>query len=238
MQSNVFRFKQFDITQEISAMKVGTDGVLIGAWSNSNNIENILDIGSGTGLISLMASQRFPTAQVIGIELDIYAFDESIKNINRSLWNNRIKLVNDSIQNFSELHQGTFGLIISNPPFFNTQYRPKDQNRSNARHVDTLSYRDLLFSASKLLSIDGHFCIILPSSALAEITNICKEVNLFIVKICFVLPTPTKSAKRILLTMAKYPGETETNEIVIESGGRHQYSSEYTQLTKDFYLAF
>lgn len=238
VQKSFFKFKQFSINQSVSAMKVGTDGVLIGAWAESNNVSQILDIGSGTGLISLMLSQRFPNSSILGIELDRDAYIESIENVARSSWGERIDIVNQSIQAFAQTCETTYGLIVSNPPFFQTQYRPESESRSRARHNDTLSFADLLTSAKKLLASDGRFCFVIPAESQSEIESLCKEMDLCMAKKCMVYPTPHKPAKRILYSISKQKIETDTEAIVVESHGRHQYSQEYKNLTKDFYLAF
>lgn len=238
MQSSVFQFKQFSIHQSASAMKVGTDGVLIGAWAESDNVAEILDIGSGTGLISLMLSQRFPKASITGVELDTDAHRESIENVSRSSWKERVQMVNDSIQDFAVNSTKSFGLIVSNPPFYKTQLRPPNERRSVARHNDTLPFGELLSSVKKMLADDGRFCVILPAESQGEIETLCTKMDLSFAKKCTVLPTPDKPAKRILYSISKQKNQTVCETIVIESNGRHHYSAEYKKLTKDFYLAF
>lgn len=237
-QSSVFKFKQFDIVQNASAMKVGTDGVLVAAWAQSENTETILDIGSGTGLIGLMLCQRFTHARVIGIEIDSSAHQESEGNIARSPWPERMVTINTDIQGFADSHNQTFDLIVSNPPFFTSQYLPATQQRSTARHTNELSYDVLLRCANKLLDKNGRFCLILPADAQSEIEKLCCKYLLKVNRICYIKPTPDKPPKRILISIAHQAYPLQIEEIIIEDKGRHQYSAEYKDLTKDFYLAF
>lgn len=238
MPNSSFRFKQFSVKQSASAMKVGTDGVLVGAWAESDNVTEILDIGSGTGLISLMLSQRFPKSAIKGVELDKDAYSESVENVLQSKWADRIQIINGSIQEFAEMQTVLFGLIVSNPPFYQTQYRPVIESRSTARHNDTLPFTDLLESAKRMLADDGRFCVILPADSQSEIEQLCAKMDLCIAKKCNILPTPHKPAKRLMYSIAKQQISTVSETIVVESHGRHQYSEEYKNLTKDFYLAF
>lgn len=237
-QSPVFKFKQFEINQSASAMKVGTDGVLVAAWAQSENTETILDIGSGTGLIGLMLCQRFTHARVTGIEIDSSAHQESADNIARSPWPERMVTINTDIQSFADSHEQTFGLIVSNPPFYTSQYLPALKQRGIARHTDTLAYKDLIRCAHKLLAENGSFCLILPADAQSEIEKLCCEYHLKVNRICHIKPTPDKPPKRILFSIAHQAYPLQIEEIIIEDKGRHQYSAEYKELTKDFYLAF
>ncbi len=238
MQGSIFTFKHFSISQSLCAMKVGTDGVLIGAWADSDNRDTILDIGSGTGLISLMLGQRFQQSSVTGVEIDPSAYTESLLNIRLSGWGGRIEILNQSIQEFAAGQHRKFGLIVSNPPFYQTSFRPEDVNRSIARHNDQLPFPDLLSAANKLLADNGSFCFILPAESQTEIDQLCVDLGLTIAKKCFVHPTPEKPAKRIMYSITKQTVPFQSELLVVESNGRHQYSAEYRNLTKEFYLAF
>lgn len=231
----MFRFKHFSIRQEISAMKVGTDGVLIGAWTNPTNPKTILDIGSGTGLISLMMAQRFEKAEIHSIEINKDAALESAFNFNQSEWNDRLQSVHLSFLDYqSDLK---FDLIISNPPFFSGKTQPKTNKRKLARHDESLSINDLITKSETMLNQDGVIGLVLPFDRLDGLKNFIDKIPLYINRICLVKGNPDSPVKRMLVELSKQKDELKKEVLIIEKA-RHQYTDEYISLCKDFYLHF
>ena len=236
MANNYFKFKQFTIFQDKTAMKVGTDGVLLGCWANANNNkQNILDIGTGTGLIALISAQRFPNSQITAIDINKNAFNQAVENITNSEFKNRITVLNQSLQEFAKTHTKKFDLIISNPPFFQKSLKSNNNDKNIARHDIELSYSDLIKCAAKILSPAGTICLIFPSEHEQNITEIILNNNLFINQTVYVKTTPQKSPKRILLKISNNKTKTISSNLTIEKS-RHNYTDEFFALVKDFYL--
>ena len=237
MANSHFKFKQFTIVQEKSAMKVGTDGVLLGAWTNCQHAKNILDIGTGTGLIALMLAQQ-SQAQIDAVEIDKNAAEEAQLNIQNSPWHNRVSVFNIPLQKFAQNKHKKYDLIVSNPPYFSKSKKAQQIARNIARHNDTLSVTDLLNGVNLLLTDNGEFNVIIPTEGHLKFIDTAKDIHLYCVKKLWVKPTPEIHPKRILLAFNKLKSNCIENTMVVESGGRHQYSAEYMELTKCFYLAF
>ncbi len=237
MPNNYFRFKKFTVYQDKCAMKVGTDGVLLGAWANCDKSKNILDIGTGTGLISLMMAQR-SKAQIDAIEIDIKACEQAQENVKKSPWKSRINIIHKSLQDFTQDENKKYDLIVSNPPYFQNSLIAPDENRTNARHNSSLEYKDIINAANKFLTDQGSLGIILPYLEGNMFILKAVENNLFCVRQTKVLPNPGKHAKRLLLEFKKIKMPLVEQEIIIELNKRHEYSEAYKNLTKDFYLAF
>ena len=233
--STPFQFKHFSIQQNSSAMKVGTDGVLLGAWSNIME-GSILDIGTGTGLIAIMLAQRDRSIQIDAVELEKEAYQEAKTNIHSSGWSERITAYNSSIQEYKT--EKKYNLIISNPPFFLNSTKAPKSDRNLARHTDQLSFVDLIDTVVRLLNADGIFSLILPLKEAEHFINLAKQHKLFLNKRCEVKPNPNKSAKRILMEFSFHQKTIKEEELIIETETRHQYTKEYISLTKDFYLKF
>ena len=233
--STQFQFKQFTIQQNTSAMKVGTDGVLLGAWSRIKE-GNLLDIGTGTGLIVLMLAQRSTTALIDAIEIEQEAFFQAKENISNSNWSNRITAQHCSIQDYQPKKK--YHTIISNPPFFINSTKAPNSKRNTARHTDSLSLNDLLIAVIRLLKSDGIFSLILPPTEAKHFIKLAEEQNLFLNRECIVKPNPAKPSKRVLMEFAFSQNEPITEELTIETETRHQYTKDYISLTQDFYLNF
>ena len=238
MANQYFRFKQFTIIQEKSAMKVGTDGVLLGAWVNCINAKNILDIGTGTGLIALMIAQRAHKAQVNAVEIDKNAYVEADYNIQSSPWKDRVSAFNTSFQIFSESSTQKYDMIVSNPPFFSQSKKADSDSRTSARHDDTLLPEDLFAGVNILLAEDGEFSVIIPSDNHDKFIKEAENINMFCTKKLWVKPTPNLSPKRVLLTFSRIKTKCNKSTMIVEMNGRHKYSDDYIELTKDFYLSF
>lgn len=230
-----FQFKHFTITQDNTAMKVGTDGVLLGAWSNHNG-NHFLDIGTGTGLIALMLAQRNSTAVIDAIEIDKAAAEQAKDNFNNSTWSERLTILNSSIQDFKPAKK--YDLIVCNPPFFINSTKAPNQSRTTARHNDDLPFDELINTVKRLLSTKGIFSVILPIEEGNQLIDIANKEHLNLNRKCIVKPNPNKNPKRILMEFSFVPSETKEEEITIETENRHEYTKEYITLTKDFYLKF
>lgn len=218
-------------------MKVGTDGVLLGAWTDVENANSILDIGTGTGLIALMLAQRCE-AKISAIEIDKDAFLQAHGNIENSKWKNRISVENLSLQEFGKRENQKFDLIVCNPPFFEYNSQILDEKRNIARQKSTLSFEELISESVKLLTKNGKICLILPFDELENIQKIALENELFLNKILKIKPLETKAFKRIMLEFGFQKTEFQEKILVIETDKRHFYTPEYIELTKDFYLKF
>ncbi len=230
-----FKFKQFDICHDKTGMKVGTDGVLLGAWANCSAAQSILDIGAGTGLISIMLAQRNAVASIHAIEIEKEAFLQSVENVKASKWSDRIEIKHCSLQNFdSEIVSG-FDLIVSNPPFFENSQKSEIEKRNLARHTQTLTFAELIGFSEKLLSNCGLLSVIIPFDSLTYFIDLATESKLFLVRKTLVKPNLYKKPKRVLLEFSKQNAQLIDTELTIELS-RHVYTSQYIELTKDFYL--
>lgn len=216
-------------------MKVGTDGVLLGAWSKSVE-DKILDIGTGTGLVALMLAQRTQTALIDAIEIDEAASKEAQENFNNSNWKERLVSINSSLQDFHS--QKKYNLIISNPPFFINATKAPETTRNNARHTDTLSFNELIKAVKRLLTNDGIFSLILPVNEAEQFIKMAFEAQLYLNRKCLVKPNPTKAVKRVIMEFSFNETIIIEEELTIETEKRHIYTEEYITLTKDFYLKF
>lgn len=233
--NNYFNFKEFRIEQEHCAMKVGTDGVLIGAWA-SIGAGRTLDVGCGSGLIALILAQREAKAQITAIDLDEGAIMQSKININNSKWSDRIEIVKSSLQDYTP--KESFDYIVSNPPYFINSLTAPDEQRTIARHNDTLPFTDLASGVERLLSDDGVFSLILPYVEANIFVVEAAKNNLFCTKRMDIKGRANKPIKRVMMQFEKRRRELISEEMVIEDGGRHEYSQKYRELTKDFYLKF
>lgn len=226
-----FRFKQFTIQQDQCAMKVGTDGVLLGAWNEHPQPHQILDIGSGTGLIALMCAQRYPQAKITGIEPDKNAFEQALDNITNSKFNKQVTLKNCRLQSFNPVEE--FDLIICNPPYFKEQTLAKNDARERARHSKHLPLSDLISFAEQQLSPEGILSLILPSNRLNEI----QSNTLHLRRLTHIRGHADAPVKRVLADFVRYQTKLKSTELIIELD-RHQYTPAYRKLTGEFYLNF
>lgn len=233
----MFSFKQFTVKQNRCAMKIGTDGVLLGAWCPiDNNPFSILDIGAGTGILSLMLAQRSSAEQIDAIEIDEEAYEQCVENFESSPWSDRLFCFHAGLDEFVEEPEDEYDLIISNPPFYAEDYKTENEQRDLARFQDALPFEDLVEAADLLLSENGIFAVIIPFKEEAKFIALAKDVQLFPTKITRVKGTPITEIKRSLLAFSRTENTTfPIDELVIETA-RHQYTEEYISLTKDFYL--
>ncbi len=237
MSDSLFYFKQFSLHQEKSLMKITTDGVLLGAWANCTGVSSILDVGAGTGLITLMLAQR-SDASVVAIEPDPASFQELSVNISESPWAGRIGHFPATFQNFLQDHIKTglsgFDLIVSNPPYFTQNKLPDDLKKATARHTLTLSYKDLLSGVYHLLNADGRFCVIQPARNMSFFISLAAEYHMYCNRIVKVRPREGKKVSRVLLEFGKTKVPLKTDFLVIHNG--IGYSDEYRSLTQAFYI--
>jgi tRNA1Val (adenine37-N6)-methyltransferase len=236
MANNYFRFKQFTIYHDRCAFKVGTDGVLLGASADLNGAARILDIGTGSGLIALMVAQRCDAA-IIAIEPDDGSFNQACENFKSSPWGNRIEGLYTDLQGF---HPGDlkFDLIVSNPPYFSNSLKNPDPRKSAARHNDSLTPGEMLEGVTHLLTEGGKLQVIMPYAEGTIFIAEAQEYGLFCNSILKIRPLPTSEVRRLILTFSKQRMKLTERFLTIEHGKRHEFTEEYMNLTRDFYLKF
>lgn len=236
MANPFFRFRQFVVWHDRCAMKVGTDGVLLGAWARGG--QRILDIGAGTGLVALMMAQRFPMASVDAVEIDRGACLQAEENVGASPFADRLRMWCMPVQEMAEKaeHKKRYDAIVSNPPFFENALKNPDKGRLMARHADTLSFADLFASVKEMLSTEGEFSAIISSEYRGSFVQEAYLQGFSPSRICAVRTTPRKPVRRYLLAFRLQPGhqvETEEQILEIHPSVRSEW---YHQLTKDFYI--
>lgn len=235
MANDYFRFRHFTVYHDRCAMKVGTDGTLLGAWARGG--QRVLDIGTGTGLIALMMAQRFPDATIWGIDIDSEAVGQARANVAGSPFRN-IGILEADVRTFTPIVPTaclSFDDIVSNPPYFDSSLECPDGQRTLARHTASLSYRDLMQSVCRLLADGGEFSVVIPFDCKARMEAEATLAGLFKVRECAVKTTPRKQPRRYLMAFRKHPADLELEEGVIETSPNVR-SSWYQELTKDFYL--
>lgn len=233
MSNDYFKFKQFTVWHDKCAMKVGTDGVLLGAWSNVKNAKRILDIGTGTGLVALMMAQR-SSAEITALDIDKEAVIQANENVSISPWKERITVVGtDLCTYFPEVG---FDVIVSNPPYFSYSLLSPVEQRTLARHNISLSYCDLFKGVSRLLIEPGNFTVIIPAGVVGEIKRIASDFQLYPQQQLNVITAPGKSPKRSLIRFGRHPEINYPVEEMLIEKQRHQYSPEFISLVKDYYL--
>jgi tRNA1Val (adenine37-N6)-methyltransferase len=233
----MFQFKQFTINQDQCAMKVGTDGVLLGAWCPiKNHPFSVLDIGSGTGILSLMLAQRSNAEQIDALEIDENAYEQCVENFESSPWGDRLFCFHAGLDEFMDEPEDEYDIIISNPPFYSEDYKTESGPRDLARFQDALPFEDLIEAAQLLLSENGIFAVIIPFKEEEKFIALAGDFDLLPFRITRVKGTSTTEIKRSLLAFSFIRKEKiDEDELIIETA-RHQYTEEYIALTKDFYL--
>lgn len=236
MSSGPFRFKQFDIRQDRCAMKVGTDGVLLGAWASITHRPGaILDIGAGTGLIALMLAQRSDAGLIDALEVDDDAFEQCVENFEASPWNDRLFCYHAGWDEFVDEMDDRYDLIVSNPPFYAADYRSDDETRAKARSNFSLPFDELLAGIPKFLNPDGKFAMVAPVAEESRILALAEANHLFPERILRVRGHEGAPVKRTYFEFGLGRVPVQENELTIEHE-RHVYTDEYVALTKDFYL--
>jgi len=231
-----FQFKQFTIDQDRCAMKVGTDGVLLGAWASlDKNPESILDIGAGTGLIALMMAQRSTAETIDALEIDEAAFEQCVDNFEASPWGDRLFCYHAGLDEFVVEWEDTYDLIVCNPPFYLEDVSSGNLSRDTARQSAALPFEELVNGVATLLSEDGVFATIIPFNEEGNVLNLASDYGLYPQKITHVRGNPTAKIKRSLLQFGFTETLVETDNLTIEIE-RHKYTPEYQKMTQDFYL--
>lgn len=246
MSTPNFRFKRFTVWHDRCAMKVGTDGVLLGAWcpishqqsAISNTPFRVLDIGTGSGLIALMLAQRCPDAHIDAIDIDEGAVEQAKENFERSVFSHQLSAYKSSLQDWQ--NRQLYDIVVSNPPYFRNSLRNPDKGRQTARHTDTLSYDELLRHSARLLNANGQLALILPAEAEDEVRRLAERYSLYITRVTRVYSKASKPARRVLMAFIQHTGiseyrDHEISSLVLEDeiGGR---SAAYSELCKEFYL--
>lgn len=218
-------------------MKVGTDGVLLGAWAGTEGVRTALDVGTGSGLIAVMLAQR-TEATIHGVEMDEFACSQAMENAILSPWRSRITIYHADFKNFANSAAYTYDLIISNPPFHWEAIKPEHTARRMARHNDTLDYSDVIRLSVSLLSNPGRLALILPAGEEKGAIELAAQCSYYTARITRVCSTTGKAPSRVLLEFSNLPAECIETELTIESGTRNQYTERYKKLTGEFYLHF
>ncbi len=237
MPNPYFHFKQFTIYHDKCAMKIGTDGVLLGAWTYVDTIKSALDVGTGTGIIAIMLAQR-SSAVIDAVEIDEKACVQAVDNIAGCPWHHRVKLIHASFQEYAKTCNKTYDLIVTNPPYFNNLYRPAEKSRAIARHDDALPLHELVNYSAGILSETGIISVILPEISFPQYLGYLEKEKLHVQRILYLKPTPNKPVIRMLIEAGKAKVNRIEESMVIETGEGHNYTDQYKQLTRDFYLAF
>lgn len=236
MSSLPFKFKEFSVNQDQCAMKIGTDGVLLGAWTSIEHKPfSVLDIGSGTGILALMIAQRSFAENIEAIEIDDAAFEQCAENFENSPWSDRLFCYHASLLEFVEEVDDKFNLIICNPPYYTEDYKTDNKSRDLARFNDAMPFKHLIFAVANLLSKDGLFSVVIPVKEEIKFIALALESGLHLKRILHVKGNPKSGIKRSLLEFCFTKTEIQTSELIIETA-RHQYTEDYIDLTKDFYL--
>lgn len=230
-----FRFKEFSLQHKIAPMKVGVDGILLGTWARVDNASDILDIGTGCGLIALLLAQRNKKANIIGVEIDPATAEEARDNVRSSPWPDRITVVAKSIQDFASEVRQEFDMIVSNPPFFTGGTLSLNENRLAVRHTTKLSHSDLFAAVRKLLSQEGSFSVILPYLEGRRFIEMVEDYGFHLKRLCHVHPAPGGKVERMLITLGRQRTEVEQESMTIRNLDG-SFSDLYRSLTSDFYL--
>ena len=233
----MFAFKKFSVNQDKTAMKIGTDGVLLGAWCPINKRPNsILDIGTGTGIIALMLAQRTEAQQIDALEIEENAYEQAVDNFENSPWSDRLFCFHAGLDEFVDDPEDEYDLIVSNPPFYVEDYKTNDTHRDLARFQDAMPFEDLVAAVDLLLSENGIFAVIIPFKEEERFMDLCAKMELFPIKITRVKGAHNTPIVRSLMAFKRFELTTLTSDELVIEINRHEYTDAYIELTKDFYL--
>ncbi|WP_172668496.1 tRNA(1)(Val) (adenine(37)-N(6))-methyltransferase TrmN [Yersinia frederiksenii] len=233
-----FTFKQFFVAHDRCAMKVGTDGVLLGAWVPIEKARKVLDIGCGSGLIALMIAQRSaPDVEIDGVELEPEAAQQASSNAAQSPWAERVHIYAQDIHQFAENHPHQYDLIVSNPPYFAPAVACRDEARDTARYTGSLTHDALLNCAEKLITKEGVFCVVLPHDLGGELAHLAVQQDWFVHCQVDIRDRPGKPLHRMLLTLSRQPAETQYQHLDLRQS-EGVYSPEFCALISEFYLNY
>ena len=236
MANNYFSFKQFTVNQDKSVFKVGTDGVLLGAFADISSVKKILEIGTGTGLIAIMLAQKCE-AEIIAVEPDLESYIQACDNVRLCNWSSRIKVEHTNLQDYYPGNE-KFNLIITNPPYFNDSLRNPDPRKSATRHNDSLTSEELLVGVSRLLDDGGHLQLIMPYVEVTVFIAEAQKYGLYCNNMLKIKPLPKAEIRRLILLFSREQLKVTEKFLTIEHGKRHEFTKDYVNLTKDFYLKF
>lgn len=238
MPNDTFEFKKFIIKQDQCAMKVGTDAVLLGSWATVDHCKHVLDIGTGTGLIALMIAQKI-SASIIALEIDEASCKQAKENIEESSYINQIIVLNQSFQDYWKKHADKFDLIITNPPYFIDSLKSNDSNRSTARHADSLPFSDLIEGVKHILAYNGKFCLILPKKEAELFRKLAEQKGFYLTKLLRVRSSIDKDEDKRHIMQYELKNAPYSEAILsIRTSNPQEYTAEYKELTKDYYLNF
>lgn len=235
MAGNHFTFKQFTIYQEKAAFKVGTDGVLLGAYVDFSGAKRILDIGTGTGLVAIMLAQRCD-AEIVAIEPDMNSYLQACENVINCIWKDRIKVIHTDLQEYTD--DKKFDLIVTNPPYFSDSLKNPDLRKSFTRHNESLDSADIFRSLSSLLNESGHLQLIMPYAEGNLMIAEAADYGFYCQDTLKIKPLPTSEIRRLILRFGRERVRTTEKFLTIEYGKRHEFTEEYRRLTGEFYLHF
>ncbi len=234
--TEAFQFKQFVIEQDRCTMKIGTDGVLLGAWANVKDAQTALDIGTGTGVIAIMLAQRTDDTLIHAVEIEDEACAQAQENMTNAPWADRLQAFHTSIQDHAKTYANQYDLIVSNPPFFTGGTFSSNQDKNSVRHTIKLPHGDLLAAVRTLLSTAGKFAIILPYIEGLRFQELAKTYNLYLTKVMEVKPKEDKPVERLLMQFEREKKPLEKEELIIQHDGANEWTEDYIALTGDFYL--
>ncbi|MEN8121254.1 MAG: methyltransferase [Bacteroidota bacterium] len=234
MSNNYFKFKQFTVYQDKTAMKVGVDSVVLGAWTKSENAKSILDVGTGTGLLGLMLAQK-SDAKITAVEIDEDSYHQAVENITNSRWKSRVDVIHSSFQDLVNEPKDRFDLIICNPPYFVNSLKSPEKNRNTARHDDDLSLDDLFLGSKLVLSENGSLNLIYPYKQKDNLIGVAKRFGFYPAKFLLIQGNRNKEPNRIVVEFKFQETKVQT-EILCVRDLENNYTKEYKQLTKDYYL--
>lgn len=219
-------------------MKIGTDGVLLGAWADVSAVKTALDIGTGSGVIAIMLAQRAPEAQIHGIDIDEHSCQQAAENMKAAPWASQLEVLHQPVQDFARVHGHQYDLIVSNPPFFTGGTFSHDQDRNSVRHTVKLPHNDLLRAVQALLAERGRFAVVLPYIEGLRFQELAEGYNLHCNRLTEVLPKPQSPIERLLMEFEREPRAQKTDRLVLRKDGQHlNWTAEYMELTGDFYLS-
>lgn len=232
-----FQFKQFSIKDENSALKVGTDAVLLGAYVKLENIKSVLDIGCGSGIIALMMAQK-SNSTIDAIDIDFESIQEAKVNFKNSPWSDQIIAIHTSLSDFVKQSNKKYDLIISNPPFFNNSLKSSSDRNNLSKHTSILNHEDLVFGVKNLIAPNGVFAVIIPFDQITSFLNIAFIEGFHCFQKLIIYPTPKKPANRVIIEFRsnRFNKSTEENLTIRDESGN--FTEQYKTLTSDFYLNF
>ncbi|MFK7810807.1 MAG: tRNA1(Val) (adenine(37)-N6)-methyltransferase, partial [Saprospiraceae bacterium] len=233
VEEKPFYFKEFVLQQKADVMKVGTDGILLGAWVDTTDAKHILDIGTGTGMIAVMCAQKNKKAKVDAVDIEEAAYKLASLNTKACEWSERLGVFHGSIQEFSKVRDIKYDLIVSNPPFFTGGTFSQNSDRNHMRHTIKLPNGELLQAVRRLLIRDGRFCVILPYLEGLRFKEQAEQYGFFCTRKTAVRPTPNKEIERLLLEFRFIDNPTQEEELIVENN--NMYTDAFVCLTKAFY---